>query len=85
MRLILSVCCARAASVYAAAPPARVMKSQRLMCSLCPRIAPYHTTAGNAVLCITAFWPTRLPQRVILDVFPIETAPRGMSAAPFKS
>ena len=29
-----------------------------------PRIAPYHIVE-KAVLCITAFWPTRLPQWVI--------------------
>jgi hypothetical protein len=29
-----------------------------------PRITPYHIV-GNAVLCITAFWPNQLPQWVI--------------------
>jgi hypothetical protein len=62
--------CARAASGQSKdddAPPSSDMTARRLMCApLCPRVAPYHTTAGNAALCITAFLPARLPQRVRL-------------------
>jgi hypothetical protein len=43
---IRSVCCARAASGSAAAPPMSVMKSRRLMGSLSPRITPYHIAVG---------------------------------------
>ena len=39
------------------------MNWRRLMCSPQPRITPYHIVE-KAVLCIAAFWPPRLPQRV---------------------
>jgi hypothetical protein len=53
-------CCARAASGHAAAPPISVKNSRRLMCS--PQ-AGDHTLphCRKSVLCITAFWPSRLP------------------------
>jgi hypothetical protein len=43
------------------------MNSRRLMRPLKPRIIPYHII-GKALLCITAFWPTRLPQWVITGI-----------------
>src|SRR5262245_52035227 len=55
-------CCARAMSGHApAAPPSSVMNWRRLMCS--PQAED--DTLPQAVLCITAFWPARLPLRVI--------------------
>ena len=56
--------CARAASGHVAVPPSNAMNSRRLMCS--PQAEdhiPYHIVE-KAVLCITAFWPTRLPHWV---------------------
>ena len=38
------------------------MKSRRPVLPLKPRITPYHIVE-KPVLCITAFWPTRLPLR----------------------
>jgi len=52
----------RAASGHAATPPSSVMNSRRLMCS--PQAED--NTLPQAVLCITAFWPARLPLRVSL-------------------
>src|SRR5215216_1454852 len=53
-------CCACAASGHATAPPRSVMNSRRLMCSLQTEGHTLPPFIGT-VLCITAFWPTRLP------------------------
>jgi hypothetical protein len=38
----IPVCCARAASGHAIAPPRSVMNLRRLIGSLSPRVTPYH-------------------------------------------
>src|SRR5262245_15484281 len=38
----ITACCPRAVIGHAAAPPSRVMNLRRCMCSLNPKVTPYH-------------------------------------------
>ena len=59
-----AVRCATSGHVAAALPNKRDELTPSHVLLLKPRITPYHIVE-KAVLCITAFWPARLPQRVL--------------------